>query len=109
MEALGDSPPQGGSLSPNETDLWISFAHMDVTGMAVLLVGSRDIDLIAITGDLVRWTCSTCAATLASQNSMPITWCPRRVQAQDPAAGIRRRLNLLRPRQHRLRVRWFPL
>ncbi len=44
--------PKGDPFSPNETDLWISFAHMDVTGMAVLLVGSRDIDLIAITGDL---------------------------------------------------------
>ncbi len=44
--------PKGDPFSPSETDLWISFAHMDVTGMAVLLVGARDIDLITITGDL---------------------------------------------------------
>ena len=44
--------PKGDPFSASQTDLWISFAHMDVTGMAVLVASARDIDLIAITGDL---------------------------------------------------------
>jgi hypothetical protein len=44
--------PKGDPFSTGQTDLWISFAHTDVTGMVVLLAGSRDVDVIAITGDL---------------------------------------------------------
>jgi Domain of unknown function (DUF4252) len=44
--------PKGDPFSTGETDLWISFAHADVTGMVVLLAGARDVDLIAVTGDL---------------------------------------------------------
>jgi Domain of unknown function (DUF4252) len=44
--------PKGDPFNTGETDLWISFAHMDVTGMVVLLAGERDVEVIAITGDL---------------------------------------------------------
>jgi hypothetical protein len=44
--------PKGDPFNTGETDLWISFAHADVTGMVVLLAGARDVDVIAVTGDL---------------------------------------------------------
>ena len=38
--------------STGQTDLWINLAHMDVTGMMVLVSGSKDLNLIALDGDL---------------------------------------------------------
>ncbi len=35
-----------------QTDLWINFAHMDVTGMMVLIASSKDLNLIALNGDI---------------------------------------------------------
>ncbi len=34
------------------TDLWINFQHMDVTGMVVLLADGKNLNLIALNGDL---------------------------------------------------------
>jgi hypothetical protein len=42
-----NDPYNGG-----QTDLWINFAHMDVTGMMVLFTGARDLNLIAFDGDI---------------------------------------------------------
>jgi hypothetical protein len=39
-------------FSTGQTDLWINFAHMDVTGMMVLISGSKDLNLIALDGDI---------------------------------------------------------
>lgn len=44
--------PKGDPFNPAETDLWISFAHMQVTGMAVLLADAKDVEVIGITGNL---------------------------------------------------------
>ncbi len=38
--------------STGQTDLWINFAHMDVTGMMVLVSGPKDLNLIALNGDI---------------------------------------------------------
>jgi hypothetical protein len=38
--------------STGQTDLWINFAHMDVTGMMVMFSGSKDLNLIAFDGDI---------------------------------------------------------
>jgi hypothetical protein len=56
-EALGwrhlvTARAKGDPFNPGRTDLWINFAHMDVTGMMVLVTGSRDLNLIALNGDL---------------------------------------------------------
>lgn len=42
----------GDPFSSGQTDIWISFAHAQVTGMAVLIAGTKDINLITLTGDL---------------------------------------------------------
>ena len=39
-------------FSAGQTDLWINFAHMDVTGMMVLFAGPKDLNLIAFNGDI---------------------------------------------------------
>lgn len=46
-----ESHPAYGA-PPGRTDLWIDFRGTDVTGMVVLLAGTRDLNLIAISGDL---------------------------------------------------------
>ena len=38
--------------STGQTDLWINLAHMDVTGMMVLVSGAKDLNLIALNGDI---------------------------------------------------------
>jgi Domain of unknown function (DUF4252) len=43
---------KGDPFSSGETDLWISLVHAEVTGMTVLLVDPKDIEVITITGDL---------------------------------------------------------
>lgn len=42
----------GDPFNPTQTDLWINFAHMDVTGMMVLIAGPKDLNLVALDGDL---------------------------------------------------------
>jgi hypothetical protein len=39
-------------FSAGQTDLWINFAHMDVTGMMVLISAPKDLNLIALNGDI---------------------------------------------------------
>jgi len=39
-------------FNAGQTDLWINFAHMDVTGMMVLITGPKDLNLIALNGDI---------------------------------------------------------
>ncbi len=39
-------------FNAGQTDLWINFAHMDVTGMMVLFAGPKDLNLIAFNGDI---------------------------------------------------------
>lgn len=41
---------KGDPFNPGQTDLWINFAHMNVTGMMVLFTGPRDLNLIALNG-----------------------------------------------------------
>jgi hypothetical protein len=43
---------KGDPFNAGQTDLWINFAHMDVTGMMVLFAGPRDLNLIAFNGDI---------------------------------------------------------
>ena len=43
---------KGDPFDAGQTDLWINFAHMDVTGMMVLVASSKDLNLIALNGDL---------------------------------------------------------
>jgi hypothetical protein len=43
---------KGDPFNAGQTDLWINFAHMDVTGMMVLISGSKDLNLIALDGDI---------------------------------------------------------
>jgi Domain of unknown function (DUF4252) len=43
---------KGDPFNPSETDLWINFAHMDVTGMMVLVSGPKDLNLVALDGDI---------------------------------------------------------
>lgn len=43
---------KGEPFDANATDVWISFSHMQVTGMTVMLAGPKDIDLISLTGNL---------------------------------------------------------
>ena len=42
----------GDPFNAGQTDLWINFAHMDVTGMMVLFAGPKDLNLIAFNGDI---------------------------------------------------------
>jgi hypothetical protein len=39
-------------FNAGQTDLWINFEHMDVTGMMVLFAGPKDLNLIAFNGDI---------------------------------------------------------
>jgi len=39
-------------FSAGQTDLWINFAHMDVTGMMVLISSPKDLDLVSLNGDI---------------------------------------------------------
>jgi hypothetical protein len=48
VTARGNQDP----FNPGQTDLWINFQHMDVTGMMVLFSGPRDLNLIALSGDI---------------------------------------------------------
>ncbi len=41
---------KGDPFNPGQTDLWINFANMNVTGMMVLFTGPRDLNLIALNG-----------------------------------------------------------
>jgi hypothetical protein len=43
---------KGDPFNDGQTDLWINFAHMDVTGMMVLFAGPKDLNLIAFNGDI---------------------------------------------------------
>ncbi|MGC2402529.1 MAG: hypothetical protein WA510_22240 [Acidobacteriaceae bacterium] len=43
---------KGDPFDAGQTDLWINFAHMDVTGMMLLFSGPRDLNLIAFDGDI---------------------------------------------------------
>ena len=43
---------KGDPFNAGQTDLWINFAHMDVTGMMVLFAGPKDLNLIAFNGDI---------------------------------------------------------
>src|SRR5580700_2831211 len=43
---------KGDPFNPSQTDLWINFAHMDVTGMMVLISGPKDLNLVALDGDI---------------------------------------------------------
>jgi hypothetical protein len=43
---------KGDPFNPGQTDLWINFAHMDVTGMMVLVSAPKDLNLIALNGDI---------------------------------------------------------
>ena len=43
---------KGDPFNPSQTDLWINFAHMDVTGMMVLIAGPKDLNLVALDGDI---------------------------------------------------------
>jgi hypothetical protein len=43
---------KGDPFNAGQTDLWINFAHMDVTGMMVLISGSKDLNLVSLNGDL---------------------------------------------------------
>ena len=43
---------KGDPFNAGQTDLWINFAHMDVTGMMVLFAGPKDLNLISFSGDL---------------------------------------------------------
>ncbi|HEV2276031.1 MAG TPA: DUF4252 domain-containing protein [Acidobacteriaceae bacterium] len=43
---------KGDPFSAGQTDLWISFAHMQVTGMVVLLTEPKDIEVISLDGNL---------------------------------------------------------
>ena len=43
---------KGDPFNPGQTDLWINFAHMDVTGMMVMISGTKDLNLVALNGDL---------------------------------------------------------
>src|SRR6201996_6058593 len=43
---------KGDPFNAGQTDLWINFAHMDVTGMMVLFASSKDLNLIAFDGDI---------------------------------------------------------
>ncbi|HTZ58253.1 MAG TPA: hypothetical protein VMB49_09165 [Acidobacteriaceae bacterium] len=43
---------KGDPFDAGQTDLWINFAHMDVTGMMVLFSGPKDLNLIAFDGDI---------------------------------------------------------
>jgi Domain of unknown function (DUF4252) len=43
---------KGDPFNTGQTDLWINFAHMDVTGMMVLVEGPKDLNLVALNGDI---------------------------------------------------------
>ena len=43
---------KGDPFDAGQTDLWINFAHMDVTGMMVLISTPKDLNLIALNGDI---------------------------------------------------------
>jgi hypothetical protein len=43
---------KGDPFDPGQTDLWINFSHMDVTGMMVLVSAPKDLNLIALNGDI---------------------------------------------------------
>jgi hypothetical protein len=43
---------KGDPFDAGQTDLWINFSHMDVTGMMVLVSTPKDLNLIALNGDI---------------------------------------------------------
>lgn len=43
---------QGDPFHAGQTDLWVNIAHLDVTGMMVLFAGPKDLNLIALNGDI---------------------------------------------------------
>jgi len=43
---------KGDPFDAGQTDLWINFSHMDVTGMMVLVSSPKDLNLIALNGDI---------------------------------------------------------
>jgi hypothetical protein len=43
---------KGDPFNQGQTDLWINVAHMDVTGMMVLISSSKDLNLVALNGDI---------------------------------------------------------
>src|SRR5271156_2286199 len=43
---------KGDPFNSGQTDLWINFAHLDVTGMMVLFAGPKDLNLIGFNGDI---------------------------------------------------------
>jgi hypothetical protein len=43
---------KGDPFDAGQTDLWINFSHMDVSGMMVLIASSKDLNLIALNGNI---------------------------------------------------------
>jgi hypothetical protein len=43
---------KGDPFNQGQTDLWINVSHMDVTGMMVLISSSKDLNLVALNGDI---------------------------------------------------------
>jgi Domain of unknown function (DUF4252) len=43
---------KGDPFDSGQTDLWINFQHMDVTGMMVLVSKPKDLNLIVLNGDI---------------------------------------------------------
>lgn len=43
---------KGDPFDAGQTDVWINLAHVDVTGMMVLISTPKDLDLIALNGDI---------------------------------------------------------
>jgi Domain of unknown function (DUF4252) len=43
---------KGDPYNPGQTDLWINIAHMDVTGMMVLISAPKELNLIVLNGDI---------------------------------------------------------
>jgi hypothetical protein len=46
------SQVHGDPTNPGRTDIWIHFQHADITGAVVLFTGVRNLNLIAVSGDL---------------------------------------------------------
>ncbi len=43
---------KGDPFNQGQTDLWVNVSHMDVTGMMVLVSAPKDLNLIALNGDI---------------------------------------------------------
>ncbi len=100
---------KGDPFDAGQTDLWINFSHMDVTGMMVLISSPKDLNLIALNGDIStldllhlrghfgipRFSGDGFVPARARHRGHAVpTWRPRRqapvrrLTEQSPAAGI---------------------